>query len=95
MLVALGFPIALVLAWAFEVTPEGIKRTHEVEQHQSITRHTGRKLNFLIIGMLAAALLYGVFDLFVLRERGMLAPQPRAATPGTTAVSIAVLPLPT
>jgi TolB-like protein len=92
VLVALGFPIALVLAWAFEVTPEGIKRTHGVEQHQSITRHSRRKLNFLIIGVLAAALLYGVFDLFVLRERGVLAPQPRVATRGTTPVSIAVLP---
>jgi hypothetical protein len=37
-------PIALVIAWAFELTPEGIKRGEEVEPNESITRKTGRKL---------------------------------------------------
>src|SRR2546421_11782109 len=44
VLVALGFPIALVLAWAFEITPEGIKRAEDVDLSQSITHKTGRKL---------------------------------------------------
>jgi len=42
--IIIGFPIALVLAWAFELTPEGIKRAEEVEPNESITRKTGRKL---------------------------------------------------
>ncbi len=92
VLVALGLPIALVLAWAFEVTPEGIKRTHEVEHHESITYLTGRKLDFVIIGVLAAALLYVALDLFVLRERGVIAPQPRVSPSAASRVSIAVLP---
>src|SRR5712671_428778 len=44
LLLVLGFPVALILAWAFELTPEGIKRTEEVPPDQSIRHHTGRKL---------------------------------------------------
>jgi TolB-like protein len=50
--IALGFPIALVIAWAFELTPEGLKRTEDVDLSKSITRKTGRKLDFLIIAVL-------------------------------------------
>ncbi|HET9367571.1 MAG TPA: hypothetical protein VFO22_05830, partial [Candidatus Udaeobacter sp.] len=52
LLIVVGFPIALVLAWAFELTPEGLKRTDEVEPHKSILRSTGRKLDSLIIAVL-------------------------------------------
>jgi len=48
----LGFPVAMILAWIFEWTPEGLKRTDEVPRSQSIRRSTGRKLDFLIIGAL-------------------------------------------
>src|SRR6202165_3576113 len=50
-LLLLGFPIAVILAWAYELTPEGIKRTEDVALEQSIKRTTGRKLNSLIIGV--------------------------------------------
>ena len=43
-LLVIGFPLALLLAWAFELTPEGIKREHEVDRSQSITSKTGKKL---------------------------------------------------
>jgi TolB-like protein/Flp pilus assembly protein TadD len=43
-IIILGFPVALVLSWAFEITPEGIKRESEVTPDQSITAHTGRKI---------------------------------------------------
>src|SRR5437879_8540804 len=52
LLLVIGFPVALILAWAFEITPEGIKRAEDVDLSQSITRRTGRKLDFLIIGVL-------------------------------------------
>jgi TolB-like protein/Tfp pilus assembly protein PilF len=57
-LVALGFPIALVLAWAFELTPEGIKRSDDVEPNQSISHKTGRKLTaaIIVVVFFAAAL---------------------------------------
>ncbi len=52
ILVAIGFPIALIVAWAFELTPEGIKKTKEVQSSESITASTGNKLTRLIIGAL-------------------------------------------
>jgi TolB-like protein len=58
LLLAVGLPVALVLAWAFELTPEGIKRDHEVNHNQSVTAQTGRKLDFVIIGIMAVALVY-------------------------------------
>ena len=48
----LGFPLAMVVAWIFEWTPEGLKRTDEVPPSESIRRGTGRKLDFLIIAAL-------------------------------------------
>jgi TolB-like protein/Flp pilus assembly protein TadD len=50
--VIIGFPVALVFAWAFELTPEGLKRTEDVDLSESVTRRTGRKLDFLIIAVL-------------------------------------------
>jgi TolB-like protein/Tfp pilus assembly protein PilF len=59
LLLIIGFPVALILAWAFELTPEGIKRAEDVDLSKSITRRTGRKLDFLIIAILL--LVIGVF----------------------------------
>src|SRR5438105_2094221 len=42
--IVLGFPIALVFSWAFEITPEGIKREEDAQPNKSITKHTGRKI---------------------------------------------------
>ncbi len=67
-LVILGFPLALILAWAFELTPEGIKRETAVDPTESITHLTGRKLDFAIIGLLAVALIYVVMDNYVLES---------------------------
>jgi TolB-like protein/Tfp pilus assembly protein PilF len=65
----LGFPLALLFAWAFEMTPEGLKKEKDVDRSQSITPQTGRKLDFVIIGILAVALAYFAFDKFVLSSR--------------------------
>jgi len=54
----LGLPIALILAWAFESTPEGIKRTETVHASNSITEQTGRKLDYvLIVGLILVGIL--------------------------------------
>ena len=61
MLVAfllLGFPIAVILAWAYEVTPAGVKRTKDVEPGESITHTTGRKIDFIIIAVLAVVVVF-------------------------------------
>ena len=64
-LVIVGFPLALIFAWAFEITPEGIKREKDVDRTQSITHLTGRKLDFIIIGVMAVAITYLLVDKFV------------------------------
>ncbi len=51
----IGFPIALFFAWAFELTPDGIKAEKDVDRSQSITRQTGQKINFVVIALLAIA----------------------------------------
>ena len=65
-LIAAGFPLALIVAWAFELTPEGIKRETAVDPDESITHVTGRKLDFAIIGLLVLAVAYFAVDKFVL-----------------------------
>lgn len=81
----LGFPFALVFAWAFELTPEGLRRSHRVDRETSITPTTGRKLDFVIIGALALGLGYFAWDKF--------APVPSdEAEEGVAHASIAVLP---
>ena len=66
LLLVIGFPVALILAWAFELTPEGLKKEEDVDRSQSVTHATGRKLDFLIIGALVLALGYFSYDKFVL-----------------------------
>ncbi len=62
VVVLLGLPIALFFAWAFELTPEGVKREKDVDRSQSITPLTGRKLDFIIIGALVVALGYFIWE---------------------------------
>jgi TolB-like protein len=81
----LGFPLALFFAWAFEMTPDGIKKEKDVDRSQSITSTTGQKLNHTIIGLLVVTLSYFVYDKFVAQ------PQISENTPAVTA-EIAVMP---
>jgi TolB-like protein/tetratricopeptide (TPR) repeat protein len=63
----LGFPLAVFFAWAFEMTPEGVKREKDVDRSHSITQTTGKKLNHLIIAVLVAAIGFLLLDKFVLQ----------------------------
>jgi len=94
MLLILGFPIALILSWAYEITPEGMKRSHEVPAPESITHVTGRKIDFAIIGALVLALGFVVYS-YVLEDGPNDAPEVAFAEsePGVLPNSIAVLPL--
>jgi TolB-like protein/tetratricopeptide (TPR) repeat protein len=58
----IGFPIAIFFAWAFELTPDGVKRESEVDRSQSIRQKTGQKLNRGIIIILVLALAYFVWE---------------------------------
>ncbi len=55
LVLAIGFPLALIFAWAFEMTPEGLKRDADVDRTESVRHSTGRKLDFAIIGLLVIA----------------------------------------
>ena len=81
---AIGFPFWIAFAWFFELTPEGLKRERDVEPGESIARHTGRKLDFAIIGVLAIAVVLLLADRFVAH---------RTETDATNDKSIAVMPL--
>jgi TolB-like protein/Flp pilus assembly protein TadD len=95
LLLILGFPVALILSWAFEITPEGIKRESEIGPDKSITHHTGRKIVALtiVLGVAAAGLL--AFQL--LRSKspsaaGVLPSTASSAPVDIPSKSIAVLP---
>ena len=81
--VLVGFPFLLLFAWFYEVTPEGLRLERDVERHESITHHTGRKLDRWIIATLALAVVVLLADRFVLRKDSGSAPADH---------SIAVLP---
>ncbi|MGZ5552892.1 MAG: tetratricopeptide repeat protein, partial [Chthoniobacterales bacterium] len=86
VVLVLIFPIVLAFSWAFEITPEGIKREAEVSSNASITRHTGRKIVAItvVLAVIAAGLL--AFQLFRPKSSS------RVADGEFTEKSIAVLP---
>lgn len=77
-LLAIGFPIALIFSWFYEITPEGISLEKDVDRAQSITHVTGRRLDFIVISLLCAAVLLFAYD--------------KWWAPGLPEQSIAVLP---
>ena len=88
LLLIIGFPAALIFSWAFEITPEGLKRESGVEPGKSITRRTGRR----IVGLtaVAAAIAAGMFLFQLVRTRSPTSKsEPAPAIPDK---SIAVLP---
>ncbi len=68
-LLLLGFPVALILAWAYELTPEGIKRTKRAPLAESLRQMTGQKLNYVVTGLLAVAVVFMAVDNYLLDER--------------------------
>jgi TolB-like protein/cytochrome c-type biogenesis protein CcmH/NrfG len=95
VLLILGFPVVLIFAWAFELTPAGIKRTEEVNPAESIRRHTGRKLIAVTIALGAVAIAVTLFRLPhpVAPEQSIVSAKSSAANLAEIpAKSIAVLP---
>ncbi|MBT6328879.1 MAG: adenylyl cyclase, partial [Kordiimonadaceae bacterium] len=58
----IGFPFALFFTWAFELTPDGVRPTSEVVEGESIRASTGQKINYIIIGLMAIAITFLLFD---------------------------------
>jgi len=70
LVLGIGLPLALFFAWAFEMTPEGIKKEKDIKRSESITNVTGQKLNYTIIGLLVLALGYFIWESRSHPERG-------------------------
>ena len=66
IVLGIGFVPVLILAWAFEITPEGIKRDEEVDRSRAINSDTGRRLNRALVVLLITAVGYFAVDKFVL-----------------------------
>ncbi len=90
ILLAAGVPFALLFAWVFELTPEGLKRETEIDRSQSITTQTGRKLDFAIITVLVLALGYFAWDKFAFSGKGE--PRIEQSSSGLTDESIGAEP---
>jgi TolB-like protein len=91
LLLILGFPVALILSWAFEVTPEGIKRESDIDPGKPITTRTGRRIVGLtaVLAVLAATLF--IFQLF--RSKILTTTAGSVSSIVSTAKSVAVIPL--
>jgi len=98
-LLLLGLPLALFFAWAFELTPDGVKREEDVDRSRSVTRVTGRKLDRAIIAALVLAVGYFLWERQADDEQPDIASisenpaqQETSADAGPRQQSIAVLP---
>jgi TolB-like protein len=92
VLLAAGVPFALFFAWAFEMTPEGLKKESEVRRDESVTHQTARKLNLVVILLLVAAI--ALFSVDRLTTHGPPAQPTQVIEVGVESVPVvAVLPL--
>jgi len=87
VMLALGFVPALVFAWVFELTPEGVKREADVNPAESIRPQTAQRLNRMIIVVLTLALVYFCVDKFVLAP-GRSAESAAATKPASRSSSV-------
>jgi len=92
ILFALGFLPTLVFSWAYELTPEGLKREKDVVREKSISDITAKRLDRITISLIVAALIFLVADRFLLPQRYAEPPVQPVATARAASSSIAVLP---
>ena len=97
LLLALGFPVAFVLSWAFEITPQGIKLESEIGPNESVRRKTGRKLVGITVALAVVAAGLLAFQMFrprLMRDSAATStPLPATAALTIPEKSIAVLPM--
>ena len=93
LFVLLGFIAAVVIAWAYEITPEGIKKESEVDRSQSIVGHTGKKLDRIIIGFLILAVAVLLVDRSMLKEPEPFSQEATVQTTGQGDEKKALTPL--
>ncbi|MCJ7452314.1 MAG: hypothetical protein MUO39_07550, partial [Steroidobacteraceae bacterium] len=97
----IGFPFVVMFSWIYELTPEGLKRETEIERSASVTQHTARRLDYVIIGLLVVVI--GLYAYQAVRpaaesHKTVIARAAPGGEPGATAPesvedrSVAVLP---
>ena len=91
VLLGVGFPIALLLAWAFEMTPEGMKLTVAVSADDSIVSQTARKLDYVIAGGIVV-LVGAIVWQQMASPQAATAPELAARAEAGEGASVAVLP---
>ncbi len=91
LLFALGLPIALLFSWAYELTPEGIKKEEDVDRSGSISHGTGKKLNQITIAMVIALAVFIVADRAYFGSPSVPAAESATETEARVEKSIAVL----
>jgi hypothetical protein len=79
----IGFPITLIMAWAFEVTPEGIKAESEVKTGGGVADAKGNKLNYVTLGLVLLVLTFLVVDRYVFESRPAVEPLDSSASPAS------------
>ena len=94
VLLLAGLPVILIFSWAFELTPEGLKKTRDVKAEESVTATTGKKLNYAIIAVLVMTLGFFLWERQGLVERAEQGTslETQEVTQTTGAASVAVLP---
>lgn len=92
-LLAIGFVAALVFSWVYELTPEGIKRESEVAADASITRHTGRRMDRLILAGLGLAIAVVAADRLWPESPSEVQPAAKTAAPPAATATPAAAPL--
>lgn len=85
VLLVIGLPVALVIAWIYEVTPEGLRATADIDASGLARHQSTRRLNYVIVALLVAAVGLMAVDTFVQRDMG-LAPESVATAEETTTV---------
>jgi TolB-like protein/Tfp pilus assembly protein PilF len=89
LVLALGFPVVLLFSWAFELTPEGIKREKDIPPGESITRHTAHKLDRMTVGLLFVVVLLVVVERMVPEEDASESePEPVAAAVAEKSIAV-------
>ena len=87
----LGFPFALLFSWAYELTPEGVKREDEINRENSVTHQTGRKLNQVTIAMVVTLVVFIAADRLFISSSVQPVPEETAVAEAVADKSIAVL----
>jgi len=69
VLLGVGFPVALILSWAYDMTPQGIKAASAVGSLDSATHATGQRFNYVILGLVVLAVMFLGVDRYLLQSR--------------------------